>query len=103
CESALSAIPNAFSARKGGILCPLCRPRDIGSLPLSVNAQKYLRMLDRKGLATTMRLPADDALKREVDSALSGYLRHVCERNLKSLDVWSALRDAAPLTELGGA
>ena len=51
CGAELMAEANAFSSRLGGMLCPRCRGADAGSRPLTVNAQKYLRSLDRRGLS----------------------------------------------------
>ena len=102
CASELSAIPNAFSVRQSGMLCSLCRPSDASSLPLSVNAQKYMRTLDRTGLATAVRLRPDEALKGEVDAVHSSYLRQVCERNLESLGVWRAVRRSTPVEGSSG-
>ena len=96
CEEPLAAVVNAFSPRLGGFLCPLCRTTDASAFPLSVTAQKYLRTLDRQGLAAVARLPVGDGLKTELEGALGGYLRHLTERELHSLRVWHALKDGAP-------
>jgi DNA repair protein RecO (recombination protein O) len=98
CETELTAAPNAFSSRLGGTLCPLCRTNDGASRQLSVNAQKYLRTLDRNGLMAVARLPIDESLRRELEGAMGDYLRHVAERDLASLRVWHALREGAPST-----
>ena len=94
CEADLAAVPNGFSSRLGGTLCPGCRTADAGSRLLSVNAQKYLRTLDRHGLAPAARLPLDSGLRNELEGVLGDYLRHHVERDLASLKVWRSLRDA---------
>jgi DNA repair protein RecO (recombination protein O) len=96
CHTDLQAVPNALSGRLGGALCPNCRRADIGRRLLSVNAQKYLRTLDRKGLAAAARLPLDADLRYELEGALGDYLRHFTERDLASLRIWRALRDGSP-------
>lgn len=96
CEADLSAVSNAFSARLGGVLCSLCRGADGGSRMLSVNAQKYLRTLERHGLATAAKLRLDPGLRAELEGTTSDYLRHLTERDLASLKVWHALRDGSP-------
>jgi DNA repair protein RecO (recombination protein O) len=93
CRSELAAVPNGFSSRLGGALCPLCRTADGGSRLLSVNAQKFLRTLDRQGLATAARLPLSGDLRAELEGAMGDYLRHQVERDLSSLRVWRLLRD----------
>jgi DNA repair protein RecO (recombination protein O) len=94
CQAELAAVPNGFSSRLGGTLCPRCRTADAGSRLLSVNAQKYLRTLDRHGLAPATRLPLDAGLRNELEGALGDYLRHLAERDLASLKVWHSLREA---------
>ncbi len=94
CDSELAAVPNAISSRLGGMLCPRCRTADAGSRLLSVNAQKYLRTLDRHGLPGAARLPLDPGLRAELEGALGDYLRHLAERDLASLKVWRSLREA---------
>jgi DNA repair protein RecO (recombination protein O) len=93
CEADLAAETNAFSSRLGGMLCPRCRGADAGSRPLTVNAQKYLRSLDRRGLAFVVRLPISDDLRAEIEATLAAYLRHLLERDLASLRVLRALHE----------
>ena len=95
CDSEVLAEPNTLSGRHGGVICPRCRRADIGGRTLSVNAQKYLRTLDRHGLASAVRLPVDDALRSELETAMNDYVRHFTERDLASLRIWRALRDAS--------
>ena len=94
CSVELSAVPNGFSSRLGGALCRDCQATNAGSRRLSINAQKYLRTLDRNGLAAASRLPLDDRLRAELEGAMGDYLRHLAERDLTSLKVWRALREA---------
>jgi len=94
CETELAAVSNAFSSRLGGTLCPLCRTSDAGARLLSVNAQKYLRTLDRHGLAAAAKLTPDHGLCQELEGTLADYLRHLLERDLSSLKVWRALRSS---------
>ncbi len=96
CETDLAAERNALSHRLGGMLCPRCTGDDAGAFPLSINAQKYLRTLDRSGLAAAVRLPIDPSLRNELEGALSGYIRYYAERDLQSLRVWHAMDDASP-------
>lgn len=97
CEEPLTAERNALSHRMGGMLCPRCVGVDAGAFPLSINAQKYLRTLERSGLATAARLPVDAGLRNELEGALAGYIRFHAERDLQSLRVWHAMDDASPV------
>jgi len=92
CGAELQASVNNFSRRLGGFICPLCRGTDAGSRPVSLNAQKFLRSLDRYGLATTARLRVEPALQSELEGLIGDYLRHLTERDLASLRVWRALK-----------
>lgn len=94
CNADLIAVPNGFSSTLGGTLCPTCRSAQPGSRLLSVNAQKYLRTLDRQGLGLATRLPLDAPLRVEIEGAMGDYLRHLAERELSSLTVWRSLRGA---------
>ncbi|MEJ7761378.1 MAG: DNA repair protein RecO [Thermomicrobiales bacterium] len=93
CQRDLVAEPNPFVATRGGFLCPICRHGSSGSPTLSVNAQKYLRTLDRHGLAAAVKLTVPDGLRDELEAFTSSYLRHVAERDLHSLRVWHAVTD----------
>lgn len=98
CSAEIQAIPNGFSVRLGGMLCAACHGSDVAARLLSVNAQKYLRTLDRTGLAGAVALRLDQSLAAEIEGALSAYIRHLTERDLSSLRVWRALLEPAPAT-----
>lgn len=85
CDEDITAQVNAFSPVLGGLLCPNCRGLDPHAIPLSVNAQKYLRMLQRDGLAAVARLNPTPHERTEVQRALEGYARFVADRDLRSL------------------
>ena len=91
CRQPVEAVPNAFSVRLGGVICPRCRTVDPGAMALSVNAQKYLRTLDRSGLATAARLRPSEGERMEVEAVLAQYLRSIAERDLSSLTVLRSL------------
>ena len=93
CGRDLEAEPNPFVASRGGFLCPVCRHRTTGSPMLSINAQKYLRTLDRHGLGAAVRLRVPDGLRDELEAFTSSYLRHIAERDFHSLRVWHAVTD----------
>lgn len=92
CNNDLTAVTNYFSSRMGGLLCPMCRGLDASGRPVSVNAQKYLRTLDRQGLAAAAKLRIAPDLRTELEQLFGAYLRHLAERDLTSLTVWHALQ-----------
>jgi DNA repair protein RecO (recombination protein O) len=93
CTTEIQAAANSLSVRLGGLLCPLCRTTDMSSRPLTVNAQKYLRTLDRTGLTGVISLKIDPDLAEEIESALAAYIRNIAERDLSSLRVMRALQE----------
>ncbi len=93
CNRDLLAEPNGFSSRLGGTVCSTCALTDAGTRLLSINAQKFLRMLDRRGLSVAARLPTDQRLRDELEGVLTDYIRQIAERDLSSLKVWRAIRD----------
>ncbi|HKG24190.1 MAG TPA: DNA repair protein RecO [Thermomicrobiales bacterium] len=96
CSTDIQPTPNALSVRLGGMLCPACRSSDISARQLSINAQKYLRTLDRAGLGGAIALRIDESLEAEIEGALAAYIRHVAERDLSSLRVWRSMQEATP-------
>lgn len=97
CQKAITATSNSLSPRLGGLLCPECRGLDAGARVLTVNAQKFLRVLDRDGLAGALRLKLGEPLQAELENALGVYLRHLAERDLTSLQIWRQLRNFQPV------
>lgn len=101
CKGDVQAVPNPLSARLGGFLCENCLPLDAAAAMLTLNAQKYLRVLDRQGLTEAVRLRVDPTLRQELEDALGAYLRHVTERDLTSLRIWHQLRSHLSTGEAG--
>jgi DNA repair protein RecO (recombination protein O) len=95
CRSALAAAANPFAVAQGGFLCEACRGREPSTRVVSVEAQKYLRALDRGGLTATVQLRVGEPLRAELEGVLGAYLRHVAERDLGSLRVLREMREGA--------
>jgi DNA repair protein RecO (recombination protein O) len=93
CRAALVAASHPFATHRGGFLCELCRAREPGARVVSVEAQKYLRALDRGGLTATIRLRVDASLRGELEGLLSAYVRQMAERDLGSLRVLRELKE----------
>lgn len=92
CGRDLQANQNALSSRLGGFLCPNCVDEDRAASPMSVNAQKYLRLLDRGGLDQTVNRPIGPELRLELEAAMLAYAQFHAERALTSLAVLHALQ-----------
>jgi DNA repair protein RecO (recombination protein O) len=95
CGEEIRATVNAWSTSMGGILCPNCRGTDPAATPLSINAQKYIRTMERSGLGSLVRLNLNEIERIEVERALGNYVRHVAEREFGSLSVMASLKLAA--------
>jgi len=83
CHKALEQNINYFSPAAGGLLCPACNSNQ----PLSVNAQKVLRLLQGEEYASAVRVPLDGALVHEIENVISGYFKYILERDVKSA-IW---------------
>jgi len=93
CQQPLEPITNYFCPSSGGMLCPNCSPNQPLAYPLSVNAQKVLRLLQNSDYNTTSRLKIDAELSRELEKIMSGYLKYLLEREVKSAAWLDTLRE----------
>ncbi|HEX78456.1 MAG TPA: DNA repair protein RecO [Dehalococcoidia bacterium] len=82
CGAPLQPRPSFFSPASGGVLCPRCGPGL--ARPLSLNALKVLRYLQRSSPAAASKLKLTPELSAEVEGVLRGYLRYLLEREVKS-------------------
>jgi DNA repair protein RecO (recombination protein O) len=86
CNAELQPVENGFTPTLGGALCPNCS--HLWTHPLSMNALKVLRLLQRTEWAKVPPLRLDARLHAELETAMHGLLRFHLERDLKS---WSFL------------
>ncbi len=93
CHQPLEPTTNAFSPSAGGMLCPDCYPSHPASYPLSVNAQKVLRTLQNSDYSSTSRLKINTELARELEMVMSGYLKYLLEKDIKSAAWLETLRE----------
>jgi DNA repair protein RecO (recombination protein O) len=93
CHRALEPATNYFSSSAGGMLCPDCSLDQPFAHSLSVNAQKVLRLLQGDDFASASRVKIDGELARELESVISGYLKHLLEREVKSAAWLDTLRE----------
>ncbi len=85
CHAALEPGGHFFSPEAGGVLCPACRSLHGDATHLSVEALKVLRYLSSATRESAGRLRITQPLHRELASLAEGYLRHVLEREMRSL------------------
>ena len=92
CKAELKPEANFFSSSGGGILCPACRDTEPVVHPLSVNALKVLRHLQKSDYVTAARLRMDARLSAEVESLMRGYIHYLLERQIKSVEFMDLVR-----------
>ena len=92
CHKALEQTTNYFSPAAGGILCPDCNLNHPFSYPLSLNAQKVLRVLQNDDYSAADRVKIDAVLGREMENVIGGYLKYLLEKEVKSAAWLDTLR-----------
>jgi DNA repair protein RecO (recombination protein O) len=92
CDRELEPRAHAFSTTLGGILCPQCRGEDRRAQPLSLEALKVLRFLQRHRLQEVERLNLGNGCRAEIEDLLHRYVRTILERDLHSAGFLDTLR-----------
>lgn len=92
CGKELAPEMNAFSPEGGGVVCADCAPAEPGTLPLSVNGLKLMRLLERD-VDRVDRLRFGEGLRREVELIMHTYIQHLLGRELRSLRVLRLLSE----------
>ncbi|MBM3133254.1 MAG: DNA repair protein RecO [Chloroflexi bacterium] len=99
CGVPAKPIENFFSPSGGGILCPNCVHAEPVVQPISVDALKVMRLLQRGDYATADRLRISPSLSRDLERIAQGYVRYLLERDLRSTDFIDRLRREGVHTE----
>ena len=88
CRSTLEPGDHLFNCAVGGVLCPECRVDYKEPLiPVSLNAMKVLRFLQREGdHANVAALKVSASLLSELERLLRACIRYIMERELKSAE-----------------
>jgi DNA repair protein RecO (recombination protein O) len=86
CGASIEPEGNAFSPVGGGVLCPQCRHASTTARPVSADALKVLRHLQRSPLVGVLTLRLAPTLHREVERILHATVSAVLERELRSRD-----------------
>jgi len=96
CQSELKQEVNHLGLHSGGMLCNECRSSDGHTAPVSINAQKYLRLLGSKGQSAGQQVSVSPELAMELERVMSAYVSSVLERELTSLRVLREIRESSP-------
>jgi len=86
CKKILRKETNFFSADLGGIIHKNCSYESYLTLPVSVNALKVLRFLQKKPFSEIEKLVLEERIKDEVERILKFYIEYLLENELRSAD-----------------
>lgn len=84
CGQEILAVNQFFSAQQGGALCPRCGPGVAGARPVSMEALKYLRHMQRSAYPDLRRARIPLGVQKEIEALLQHYLTYLLERGLNS-------------------
>ena len=94
CRAILEPGDHFFSPSSGGVLCPNCRPASGHALiPISLNAMKVLRFLQREKFADVEGLKVPRNLLGEVERTLRVYIRFLMEKEMKTAEFMYLVSD----------
>lgn len=97
CGSRLEPDENYFAPLSGGVVCRNCAAGPSGARPLSLNALKLLRLLQRGPYNDVMRVRVDRSLAEEIERHLRSYIVSVLERDVNAASFIERLRrEGAP-------
>ena len=84
CGEEIQPEDQFFSAEQGGVLCPTCGRKTPGVRPISMQALRLLRHMQRSDYPTARRLSLSADIDREVENLLQHYITYLLERSLNS-------------------
>jgi DNA repair protein RecO (recombination protein O) len=93
CYKPLQPQANYWSVSGGGAICPDCADASLHLAPLSLNALKVLRLLERGSFEEGARVRLSGELGTELESCLTNYVRYVMEREVRSTRFVQTLRN----------
>jgi DNA repair protein RecO (recombination protein O) len=85
CNSPLRPTTNFFSLSGGGAVCSRCHDQEPVKIPLSLNALKVLRFLQRNEYSIVSRLRVSPELSLELEQILQSYIKYLLEQEVKSV------------------
>lgn len=85
CQEPLTEEADRFSPTLGGVVCPRDRGADRGAMVMSGSAFRLLRFLQSQPLEAVEQMRLSASVRGEVERHLRAYIRHLLERDLKSV------------------
>lgn len=97
CDAALEPGQNYWTASGGGILCPACQAHEAIVRPISLNALKVLRHMQRSPFEDVARVKIGPGLMSEIERCLREQIRFLLERDVRSVAFLDEVRhDSRP-------
>ena len=84
CRAEIKPQDQYFSSEQGGVLCPNCGPGIARSRPVSMQALKYLRYLQRSTYAEARKVKPAEQVHREMEMLMQDYITYLLERRLNT-------------------
>jgi DNA repair protein RecO (recombination protein O) len=84
CRKEIQPIDQYFSPEQGGVVCPQCARNISGARPISMQALKYLRHLQRSPFADAGKAHPDSSTRAEMEDVIQDYLTYILERSLNA-------------------
>jgi DNA repair protein RecO (recombination protein O) len=95
CDEALEPHGNHFDPDAGGVLCPRCARGADGTLPLHEGVFRVLRFLQTRSLDTARQISLQNGTRADLERIMHAYIRHILERDLRSVEFLERLRRVA--------
>jgi DNA repair protein RecO (recombination protein O) len=92
CDQRLEPVTNYWSPAAGGVIGPECIDESLRLAPISVNALKVMRLLQRSSFADLARIRLSGDLMQEIEASLEAQVHFVLERDLRSARFVETLR-----------
>jgi DNA repair protein RecO (recombination protein O) len=94
CGAQIQAEDQYFDALTGGVVCPRCAHNHPAARPVSKDALRFLRHLQRSNFAEAQRADPPPAVRAEMEALLNFYLTFLLERRLNSPHFITEMRAA---------
>jgi DNA repair protein RecO (recombination protein O) len=88
----IEPVDQFFSYEEGGVVSPAGAVHFTGLIPLSMTTLKLLRHIQRSPYEHVASLNISDKLHNDIERVLLGYIRHILESRLQSVDFIRKIR-----------
>jgi DNA repair protein RecO (recombination protein O) len=93
CSKEIKPEDQYFSIEQGGVICPGCAGRSSIRIPVSMDALRYLRHLQRSPFGEAARALIPPKVMEEMEKIMQAYLTYLLEQKIHSTNFIQLLRD----------